>query len=316
MRSTWLILLLGCCFHMAVGQELFLEVDQKTIRFGEPIAAQLEIKANAQTKAQGLRLVDSLDAFIAPLEFIQPYKVDTTATENAGGFEFVYQLQMQVSGYDSGRFELGPLPVLLGEDTLFSNSVFVDVMPVALDTSAAPKPIKENREVPVTALDYLAVYYPYPLSVIILAVLAYFIWKRWRKIKALRALAQKEKKPEEPVIPAHILAMEGLEKLQREKAWEHLEDKEFYSAITDITRKYVSARYGIRAMEQTSQEIVNSLQYKMQPKSLLTDLQETLNIADMAKFAKEKPGATFAKERLEQAILLVEKTAEKEETDA
>lgn len=316
MRSTWLILFFSCLAHVAFAQELFLDADKSSIKYGEVVSATLQIKASAQDKAKGLRLVDSIGPAISPLELIQPVSVDTMATETESGFEFLYTVAMKMSGFDSGRFELGPIPVLQGTDTLYSNSIFIQVSSVALDTSAAPKPIKENRQVPLTFLDYVAAYYPYPVSFVILCVLGYFLWKRWKKRKAQQAEKEETWVEEKPVIPAHIVALKALEQLKKDKAWEKLDDKAFYSTITDITRTYIGERYGIHAMEKTSQELVFSLQYKMQPRSLINDLQETLNVADMAKFAKEKPGLEFAKESLDKAIELVNKTAEKEMPNA
>ena len=65
--------------------------------------------------------------------------------------------------------------------------------------------------------------------------------------------------------------------------------KDYHTELTDIVREYIENRYGIIAMELTSDEILRSYS-GLNLGSASTDmLRQILNLADMVKFAKAKP---------------------------
>jgi len=60
--------------------------------------------------------------------------------------------------------------------------------------------------------------------------------------------------------------------------------------LTDIVRTYIGGRFGIDAMEMTTFDIKSSLKNVDQiPKDYKEKLVNTLIMADLVKFAKEKP---------------------------
>ena len=73
-------------------------------------------------------------------------------------------------------------------------------------------------------------------------------------------------------------------------------------------------RWGIQAMEQTSAEMIASLQRKEADDTLLTDkiiqvLGNMLYTGDLAKFAKYTPSDPENEESLQQAVRFVTETA-------
>ncbi|MGB0165987.1 MAG: hypothetical protein ACPF8V_03935 [Luteibaculum sp.] len=316
MHSLRLLITLGLLAFAvgSFGQQPALELSKTQILYGEPIDFTLSIELTTEQKSQGLIIPDSINPFLGSLELTDSLKRDTSIWEDESGFHFLYTLSGPISGFDSGSFEVGPIPVLLGGDTLFSNTLMVGVFPAKVDTTAEVKPIKDNVAIPLTLVDYIKAYWYYP---VLLAVLVFAI------IWLLRWYSRKPKKTEEkepvkvaPKIPADEKALDLLRKLLREKAWEKQGEKEFYSNISLITRNYLAERYHMQALEKTSAEIIEALRFKLQPKSLLEELSEVLNLADMVKFAKEKPGADYAKSSIEKAIAIVEQTAEPKEQNA
>lgn len=72
-----------------------------------------------------------------------------------------------------------------------------------------------------------------------------------------------KKKPEElierkPDVPPHILALQQLEKIKTELVWKEGKTKEYYSAITDTIRLYIEGRFGVQALELTTDEIMRA----------------------------------------------------------
>jgi hypothetical protein len=94
-------------------------------------------------------------------------------------------------------------------------------------------------------------------------------------------------KPEEP--PHHI-ALRELERIRIEKIWKHGKIKDYYTEITDVLRQYIERRYGIWAMEMTSDELLQSLSSSIQ---LSTEdhnkLKQILELSNLVKFAKFEP---------------------------
>lgn len=91
------------------------------------------------------------------------------------------------------------------------------------------------------------------------------------------------------VLPAHVRAANELDKLKAEKIWQQGREKEFYSKLTDILRRYIYEREGINAMEMTSGEILNNIRQISDVDSVYDNLKQILSTADLVKFAKYKP---------------------------
>ena len=151
-----------------------------------------------------------------------------------------------------------------------------------LDTNQAIFDIKLPYGAPVKFIEVL----PYFLGILILAgvliIATWFIRKRKRK--------KQEGVRFKPLIPPHITALQELDKVKEERLWQNNREKEYYSRLTEILRIYLEGRYEIYAMEQTSEEILDSLSKTgFNDNRLFDKLKSTLTISDLAKFAKLKP---------------------------
>ena len=65
--------------------------------------------------------------------------------------------------------------------------------------------------------------------------------------------------------------------------------KEYYLRLSEILRIYFEKRFGILAVELTTYEILRFLRGKQIPPSLFQKIEETLQAADLVKFAKWRP---------------------------
>ena len=91
------------------------------------------------------------------------------------------------------------------------------------------------------------------------------------------------------VLPAHVRAVRELDKLKGEKIWQNGREKEFYSKLTDILRRYIHEREGFNAMEMTSGEILNEIRKLSDVDSVYENLKQILSTSDLVKFARYKP---------------------------
>ena len=94
-----------------------------------------------------------------------------------------------------------------------------------------------------------------------------------------------------PPLPPHVVAFAALEKLRGERLWQEDKHKLYYSALTDIVRSYIAGRYGVSAMEMTSDEIIEAMRSVELPQKSSMDLTQILRDADLVKFAKALPEA-------------------------
>jgi hypothetical protein len=111
-----------------------------------------------------------------------------------------------------------------------------------------------------------------------------------------------------PKIPPHIVANKALVELHNRKLWQNGKYKLYYTELTAILRVYISGRWGISAMEYTTDEIIEALSDISLPNDCRFKLVALLRTADMVKFAKAEPDADENEENYTRAYYFVEDT--------
>jgi hypothetical protein len=123
------------------------------------------------------------------------------------------------------------------------------------------------------------------ILLIIILVVAGFVY--WRKTRAKKEVVMVQASPDE-------IAFQELDTLLAENLLSRGEIKLFHLRISDILRRYIENRFGLKAPERTTEEFLTELTRDMQmQKALLGDhkrlLGEFLNQCDLVKFAKHEP---------------------------
>ncbi|MBF6627360.1 MAG: hypothetical protein ITG04_02470 [Proteiniphilum sp.] len=236
---------------------------------------------------------------IPGIEVITMLTPDTTIENNVMTLNFKYV----ITSFDSTLYHVPHMSVFDGTDTLFSNSFGLKVTSPQLSDSTLAylekinkgetdsidfnqlqlNDIKSVRKAPFVWTDYLWLLWIVLGIMLIIAVIGVVIYL---------VLMKKKKgyffKP--PVIlPAHVRAVRELDKLKEEKIWLQGREKEFYSRLTDILRRYIHEREGFNAMEMTSGEILNEIRKVSDVDSVYDNLKQILSTSDLVKFARYKP---------------------------
>jgi len=102
-------------------------------------------------------------------------------------------------------------------------------------------------------------------------------------------------KPNAPPLPPHLVALEALDKLDRELLFDH-DVKEYHFLVSGILRRYLEDRFGVRAPEQTTEEFLKASSKNHilnDPQKVL--LKSFLEQCDLVKFAKLTPSAQEAR---------------------
>jgi hypothetical protein len=83
-------------------------------------------------------------------------------------------------------------------------------------------------------------------------------------------------------------ALQKLEDLDKQKLWQKDQVKEYYFSLSETLRNYLEGRFGVNAMELTTDEIIRAV-HDQTNEGLKKKLNEILSQADLAKYAKFKP---------------------------
>lgn len=176
------------------------------------------------------------------------------------------------------------------------------------DSSAKKiKDIKEPLGEPFSWLWYKEYFYWGIAALVFIAAIWLFVYYRNKR------LANKRIEPEKPKIPAHITALASLERIRETQIWKENRIKEYYSDITDTIRLYIEERYGIMALESTTDELLAMMKSQVVDNVSKEKLQVMLKLADFVKFAKMIPMEQEHALTLQSAFEFVNGTKREEE---
>ena len=218
--------------------------------------------------------------------------------------------------FDEGIYAIGRFPLLWIDknitDTVYSiDSMSLLVSTFQIDTATQTiydikPPVKtpfKIEEVIIYILAYLFVIRP-----LIIAAAAFILLRRKKRTALYEKLG--------PVEPPHVTAIRNLEILHNQKLWQNNKHKFYYTRLTDILRGYIEGRYGIGAMEMTSDEIMQALSKEEIESKYYTNLGNVLHDADLVKFAKYVPDADANEKAYDDAYYFVENTKPTEVEEA
>lgn len=124
----------------------------------------------------------------------------------------------------------------------------------------------------------------------------------------------KKRKNPRPGLSASGKALQELEVLKRESSSSLEEIHAKYVRLDEILRRYVEARFQIRAPEMTTPEFLRSLKTAPELKKMdQSALKKFLEISELVKFARHRPPPEEIKEGLDAVESFVRQTRETEE---
>ncbi len=128
----------------------------------------------------------------------------------------------------------------------------------------------------------------------------------------LRRRAQ-QPAPPPPPRPAHELALESLQRLQRDNLMEQQAIEPFYVRLSAILRQYIEWRFRLRAPEQTTEEfLADALASGGLIATHRNLLSSFLHQCDLVKFARHQPDRNDMQNAFDSAKVFIEQTANDE----
>lgn len=259
------------------------EVDTTKIRIGEQINYKIKVEADSSS----LVVFPEGQTFM-PLENVEALKIDTTKKDAKFLLSRIYKLTQ----FDSGSYTIPRQKIIIGDKPFFTDSLRVDVNTIEVDTTKQQlydiKPIIEVEKSGGNWWKWL-------IGVIAaLALIAFLLyWFIWRQ----KPLTEDE---EIALLPPYDRAKLALKKLDESQYLIRSEVKEYYSELTFIIRKYLDEKVYDRALESTTDELINRLNLLKDgnqvplTKDTIKNLESILKRADLVKFAKSAPDMALA----------------------
>jgi len=258
-------------------------VSRTQIFSGDTLVYTLKLSIPSSLESDKVAILNTAE-WAKPFEIISE-KLDTTAIEKENGFDILRTYTATLLGFDTTTTFIPPLGILNNSDTLFADSIAIQLRPMAIDTAQGIADITPPTEVSYGVLDWLKDHWEWPVGITLIAILAAFIL--WRISKQAKRTVEKEViMVETPKLPAHIIALNALHKLKDEKVYAQTDLKNFYSQVSEIYRTYLEDRYRFSALEYSTTEILSELNLLIDDTVLKDDAKRILNLSDLIKYAK------------------------------
>lgn len=194
------------------------------------------------------------------------------------------------------------------------SAVPADPAPIAGENGTAAMPVSPNSETramtdihdikplaPVRLPSTIPRAAWYALAGLLLAGVLAAVWLRRRRPPRLSS----EGAPE-PARPPDEAAYEALDALAAESG---LPDKMFYFRLSALLRTYLSGRFGVEALEMTTEELLPAVERMAMEKMLKSGINSFLRFSDPVKFADMSASPSQKGADIEFVRLLVKETS-------
>lgn len=306
--SRYLLILLLFLPLLAFGQTEVMvraELDSGRIFIGGQIDLTLVV---SQPKTVKVQFPQFKDTIVKSIEVVEMGKIDTVGTDN-GRLNLIQKIR--ITSFDSGLHYIPPIKFeILGKiansfATTNENGLTVVNPFENVDPKKGVFDIKTVIVIPWSWTELLPYVGWVVAGWILIAILLALFFNFKKRRGSLVEMLLKDK----PKEPPYVIALRELERIREEKSWQKGEAKRFYSDLTDVVREYIEERYGVPALESTSDELIALLKKgRFTEDSKLALLSEVVQQADLVKFAKYIPTADECEKHLSKSRQFVEFT--------
>jgi hypothetical protein len=298
-----LIFILACFSFKSNAQSV--QVDAGLDKVSMPIGDQTVLHLSARFPAKTVLSFPVLADSIAGKIQIVKSKDDTSFDQADKNIEIINR-KYTITSFDTGTYVIPAYTFKNKADSFQTHPLTLQILSVAVDTTKGIYDIKQPFAVNYTFVDWVKDHWLWiviPLAIILIGgYLFYYLRKRPKAEEPVKEII--------PVKPAYDIALAKLYELRNKKLWQQDEVKTYYSELSDVLREYLEKRYRINALEQTTDEIFVALRHASLSADNRKTLKQILTLADLVKFAKEKPLPDENEQSIESAIGFVTQTKE------
>lgn len=301
-----MFLYLTCFIGQGYAQQIKVEakLDKSSIALGDQTVLRLTARMPVAEQIGFPALNDTISSKI---QIVEIGKTDTLKAADDPAFQVISRAYV-ITSFDAG-IQVIPSFTFKGKSADFSTvSLPLEVKSVKVDTTKAIFDIKQPLTVSYTFIDWLRDNWHWVVFAFVCLFMLLGIWYYFVKMRKAKPVPEVQKKAD---VPPHVMAIEKLKALRNKKLWQQDAVKQYHSELSDVIREYLEKRYGINALEQTSDEILwglKSLEVKDDNERML---RQVLLLADLVKFAKASPLNTENELSMDNAIGFVTNTGTK-----
>jgi hypothetical protein len=226
----------------------------------------------------------AIDTLSEQLDIIKRSEVERTADADSN---VIVRQQLTLMTFDTGEVQVPSVGLTYARSFDDPNRLMAYTDPINLysttitvDTTMAYKPIVEPLAAPVQMKEV----FPWILGALLLVLIGLGIWVLLKRRKT--RVDENGNIVRGPVILPYDKAVTDLENLRQQKLWQSGKVKEYFSSLTDIAREYIEGQFGVNAVEMTTDDILEDIKPLRFSKETYDKLKETMEVADLVKFAK------------------------------
>jgi hypothetical protein len=278
--------------------EVTAEVDKSVITIGDRITYSLKIKRD-----KNLRIEQPGPAANLGMFEIKDYKIHDPVQENGN---IVEQYDYVISVFDTGKFVIPSFPVAFFPSDTSHKYQIIQSEPIDITVESLLsaedndiKDIKPPLQIPVEYRRFILI----GGGILLLIGIGAFLFYYYRRRKQGVPLFKRE-----VIRPAHEIAFEAIDELLRKSYLEKQEFKQFFTELSDVLRHYLENRFFITAMEETTAELLESMQELELDDEDSAKSKEVLDISDLVKFAKYEPQQQEIDDAIEMTKAFIQST--------
>lgn len=265
------------------------QIDTATLTMGERTTLHVEVLKNGHNGSVTTPIEGNPDGDeklqVAGIE-VRQIDVDSADLGN-NRIQVRYDILLQP--FNPGDFSIPPFKYNDGNETLSSDIVALKVLepeiPQEMRDSLMINPLRPPMSIQAKWYDWIPdwlteYWYFILIGLVLVALIATVIILYKKNGKYLL--------PRKKIVPPYELAMRRLDALKRSGLAEKGQNKQYYTELTEILRKYLGGRFRIYALEMTSTQILEELEKNPETAPFALQLKPMFTVADFVKFAKQQ----------------------------
>ncbi len=279
---------------------IFVEsnVDRADITIGDIVKYSLCVTYDSSIKLE----LPSIGINLGEFE-IKDYKVSDPEKKDDG--KIVFLTEYLITTFTTGDYIIPPVIIKYKErekdiKEIQSEKIFIRVH----KTSPKQGDKEDIRGLKnVTELELSYAYYIAGI-ILLLLIIAYVVYLFYRK-KIIKNIDESKAIPTEP---PYERAIREMKELKNSDLLSSGEIKDFFIALSEIQRRYISGRYNILALDRTTDEIIAEFKSIKIKWDIVGKFKDILDFSDLVKFAKFIPEINESEKMFDQAFELVNLT--------
>lgn len=258
------------------------KVNSTDVQVGKPFTLDLSLKVPYGWFVEWNDF--AIDTLSEQIDIIKRGNVERTADADSN---VIVKQQLTLMTFDTGQVRLPAVGLTYArsfDDPMrmkaFTEPIDLYATTMVVDTLQPYKPIVAPIAAPISMKEV----FPWLLIVLLAVLVGLGFWLFFKRRK--KRVDQDGNIVRGPVIPPYDKAVDDLKRLREEKLWQSGKVKEYFSSLTDIAREYIEGQFGVNAVEMTTDDILEEIRPLRFPKETYDKLKDTMEVADLVKFAK------------------------------